>query len=153
MDSFFVVFLNFIFQRNKKLFINAEFCECGEWGGHEENMVIYAKKDKEFYLDYKRFKVNCDSLSSYYGTPDFQKLILNKTLKLNEANKISISNYIQRMAKSKIEERHSGNAGNYFSVIKSDSTLIIEVCGLNLFDELSYNKLLIELNLPISTKK
>ena len=138
------------FGSDTKLFLNARFSECGEWGGHNEKMTIYAKSDKEFYLDYKKFKVNCASIDEYYGTPDFQKLEIEKTLKLNDVNKKSISSYIQRMVKSKVEERHPGHAGNSFSIIKSDSTLIIDVYGGGIFSFDSYNRLLTELNLSIN---
>lgn len=132
---------------NTKLIIKATFSECGEWGGHNENMEIYAKEDKEFYLDYKKYKVNCDSISMNYGKPSFQKLVLVKSIKLNQINKKAISNYMQRMIKSKIEERYPGETGNLFSVLKSDSTLIIQVYDNKYYDLESYNKLLKELNL------
>lgn len=141
------------FGSDTKLFLNATFSECGEWGGHEEKMVIYAKSDKEFYLSYEKFKVNCDSIGAYYGTPDFQKLESQKTLKLNQNNKKSISDYIQRMVKSKIEERFPGHAGNSFSIIKSDSTLIIKVYDYKKYDLESYNQLLTELKLPLTTEQ
>ncbi len=137
------------FGSDTRLFLNAKFSECGEWGGHEEKMIVFAKEDKEFYLNYKKFKVNCDSIGKYYGRPGFQKLEVEKTLKLNDANKKSISGYIQRMAKSKVEERYLGHAGNSFSVMKSDSTLIIDVYGGGTFSDDSYNRLLTELNLSI----
>jgi len=99
----------------------------------------------------QKFKVDCDSIGVYYGTPEFQKLELEKTLKLNEGNKASISAYIERMVKSKIEERFPGHAGNLSSIINSDSTLLIEVYDDKKFDVESYNQLLTELNLPITT--
>ncbi len=141
------------FGSDTKLFLNARFSECGEWGGHEEKMIVFAKSDKEFYLNYQKFKVNCDSIGDYYGTPEFQKLELQKTIKLNQDNKKSISEYIERMAKSKIEERFPGHAGNSFSVVKSDSSLIINVYDSKQYDFESYNKLLMELNLPLISQK
>jgi len=137
------------FGSDTRLFINTQFSECGEWGGHEEKIVVFAKEDKEFYLNYKKFKVNCDSIGKYYGTPDFQKLEKEKTLKLNDANKKSISGYIHRMVKSKVEERYPRHAGNSFSVIKSDSSLIIDVYSGGSYSVDSYNRLLTELNLSI----
>ncbi|MFD1552546.1 hypothetical protein [Putridiphycobacter roseus] len=129
------------------LLINARFSECGEWGGHEEKMVIYANPDKDFYLDYIRYKVNCDSIGHYYGTPDFQKLDYETTLKLGDDQKKSVSEYIRKMSISKTEERHPGHAGNRFSVVKSDSTLVLDVYDSKEYDENSYYQLLTELNL------
>ncbi len=135
------------FGSKTKLLINAKFSECGEWGGHKEKMVVYSKADKEFYLDYQKYKVNCDSIGAYYGTPNFQKIELEKTIKLNNIDKKSISDYIHRIVKSKIEERHAGHAGNSFSVIKSDSTLLINVYDSKEYDIISYNRLINELKL------
>lgn len=131
-----------------RLLLNARFSECGEWGGHNEKMVVYAKADREFYLDYQKFKVNCDSIGKYYGTSSFQKLEFEKTIKLNQSNKESISNYIQRMIKSKVGERFPGHTGNSFTILKSDSTLLIEVYDDKEYDLMSYNKLQTELKLP-----
>ncbi|MFZ4400460.1 MAG: hypothetical protein ACOYO1_10530 [Bacteroidales bacterium] len=113
-------------------------------------MAVYAKIDKEFYLSYQKFKVNCDSIGDNYGAAEFQKLEFQKTIKLNHDNKKSISAYIHRLAKSKIGERFPGHAGNSFSVVKSDSTLIIKVYDYNIYDIKSYNKLMTELNLPLA---
>lgn len=135
------------FEMEIKLYLNARFSECGEWGGHNENMVIYAKADKEFYLTYQKFKVDCKIINEHNGTP-VQQLELEKTLQLNQDNKKSISEYIQRMSKSKIDEQSPGHAGNSFSVSKSDSTLLIQVYDDKTYDVMSYNKLLTELKLP-----
>ena len=135
-----------------KLLIEATFSECGEWGGHEEKMIVFGKPDKEIYLNYRKFKVNCDSIGAYYGTPDFQKLEFEKILKLNEANKKSISAYILRMVKSKMKERFPGHAGNHFLVINSDSTLFIDVYDDKKYDVESYSRLLDGLNLSTSTE-
>jgi hypothetical protein len=141
------------FGSDTKLLINASFSECGEWGGRNENIIIYANKvDKEIYLNYRKYKVNCDSISTSYGTPYFQKIDSEKTIQLNQENKKSISRFIQRMIKSKIEERFPGHAGNSFSVLKTDSTLLIKVYDNKTYDTESYYKLLVELNLLESQK-
>ncbi|ESU21264.1 hypothetical protein FCR2A7T_06920 [Flavobacterium cauense R2A-7] len=141
------------FTSDMKLTLKAEFDECGEWGGHKEEMVIYIKPKKGFHLDYRKFSVNCDSMDAFLNAP-IQKLETSKTIKLVDANKISISNYLNRMLKSKINEGFPGHAGNLFSAITSDSTLIISVYDYKKIDIESYNKLQRELGfLPTVIKK
>ncbi|UOK42131.1 MULTISPECIES: hypothetical protein [Flavobacterium] len=132
------------FNSDLKLILNARFNECGEWGGHEEEMVIYAEPEKGFFLNYKKFKVNCESINDTNIDPS-QNLELSKTIKLNNNNKKSITDYLERILKSKIEENFLGHAGNTFSAIKSDSTLFIRVYDKKKANIQSYNQLQREL--------
>jgi hypothetical protein len=137
---------------DEKLILSALFDECGEWGGHFEKIVIYGKGGKDLYLDYQKYKVFCDSIDKNTKCP-IQLMASERTLKLNKNHKKAIFDYIQRMIKSKIEESFpSGHSGRSFSVVKSDSTLVIKVYDHKSFDFESYNKLLRELNLE-SVKK
>jgi hypothetical protein len=137
---------------DERLILSAHFDECGEWGGHFERMVIYGKGEKEIYFDYQKYKVYCDSINQKTHCP-IQLKEVERTFKLNESYKKAIFDYIQRMIKSKMEESFpSGHSGRSFSVVKSDSTLVIKVYDHKSFDIESYNKLLSELNLE-SVKK
>jgi hypothetical protein len=51
------------------------------------------------------------------------------------------------MITSKVEEKFPGNAGNSFSVINCDSTLVIKVYDFNSRNLKSYSTLLEELDL------
>ncbi len=132
------------FSSGKTITLSAHFNECGEWGGHIEEMVIYTKPKKGFYLDYRKYHVNCDSIDAFYNHP-YQKLELSKTIQLNKTHKNSISTYLKRLVNSKIEEQYPGSAGNSFSAVKSDSTFIIEVYDNKKSDIESFNKLQKEL--------
>lgn len=126
---------------NVTLNLSAQFSECGEFGGHKELMKIYTNQKKEFYLDYKKFGIDCRNLSENHD------LVFSKTLEINEENKKSIVEYIHRMIDAKIRERNDSNAANSFSVNISDSTFVIEVNDLNEENIRSYKTLLNDLKL------
>jgi len=124
-----------------RIFINSKFSECGEWGGHEEKMELYAKEDKNFYLDYKRYKVNCDDVPKLYGKPEFQKLDTEKTILLDNTKKRAIIKYISDLTQAKVTEFHIGHSGQLFTIYKSDSTFIISVYSDNMKNIENYNNL------------
>lgn len=127
------------------LTINARFSECGEWGGHREIITIYSDKDRNFHATYEVYPFNCDSLDYYYNNGTL-KPILNQKVKLNDDRKKSIIAYIHRLINSKITERAVPNhANNYFSVVNSDSTFLIEVADTKEFDVTSFRQLTTEI--------
>lgn len=125
-----------------RLIIYADFDECGEWGGHKESFEIFAKKDSKFYANYKRTKVDCDKINELYGKPEFQQPHISKEIQLSEDNINAINNYLSKLIKSKIKERSPGHAGQTFGVIKSDSTLLIDIYDNDKENLDNYNELL-----------
>ncbi len=130
--------------QGNNLKIEARFSECGEWGGHKEDIIITLKEDKRFYATYKIFPFNCDSLDYYYANEKIAP-VFTKTILLNDTSKKSIINYIQRLMESKITEKFPGHAGNFFSVVNSDSTFFIQVYDRKEFDIKSFKQLITEL--------
>lgn len=57
---------------------------------------------------------------------------------------------MQRLVYSKILEKHSGHAGQNFGIIKTDSTLIIDVYDVNPNNFKNYKELQKKLDLPIT---
>lgn len=133
-----------------RLIFYANFDECGEWGGHKEDLIIFAKSDKNFYATFKKSKVDCDKVGALYGTPEFHQPDLEKTFKLNNSHKEAIREYMQRLVYSKISEKHPGHAGQNFGIIKTDSTLIIDVYDVNPNNFKNYKELQKKLDLPIT---
>lgn len=127
--------------------INARFSECGEWGGHNEKIKIYSKERnyKDYFLDYEKTKIDCDKRNK--NGKNIEIVIFQKTIKLDDSGKKSITDYMKRMITSKVEEKFPGNAGNSFSVINCDSTLVIKVYDFNSRNLKSYSTLLEELDL------
>ncbi|MGE6354488.1 hypothetical protein ACQKCJ_11535 [Flavobacterium sp. NPDC079362] len=132
-----------------RLLVYANFDECGEWGGHKESFEIFSKGDKQFYANYKRTKVDCDKLGKLYGKPEFQQPYVDKVIKLEDKQKEAINNYLSQLIKSKIKEGFPGNAGQNFGVIKTDSTLVIDVYDSDKKNLENYNQLLKSFNLEI----
>lgn len=130
-----------------KLSIEAEFSECGEWGGHKEQIIVFADSSKKFHANYRVFPYNCDSIPYYFGNKNL-KPVVSKTVTVQEKEKASIIAYVQRLTESKINERlidGASNAGNVFSIVNSDSTFFIWVRNRKDEDASSYNKLVHEL--------
>jgi hypothetical protein len=126
--------------------IITQFDECGEWGGHNEGMKIYAKpKSKIFYLDYFRTSVDCnlqESSSTY-----FQDTVISKTIELNKVKEKVILKYLKSLVEAKVTSRFPGHSGNYFEAKKSDSTFYIQLIDGRKSTKGSYSKLLKKLDL------
>ena len=131
------------FSERDSIIIKAVFSECGEWGGHEETIVISLDKDKMFYATYRIYPFNCDSIDYYYGNTNLNPTISQRTI-LTENGKASIVDYIHRLTKSKITEEYPGHAGNFFSLINSDSSLLIQVYDSKEYDVQSFRQLVTE---------
>lgn len=130
-----------------RLSIEAKFSECGEWGGHKEEIIVFADSSKTFHAGYRVFPYNCDSLPYYIGNKNL-KPIVSKTVTVQEKEKTAIIAYIRRLTQSKINERlidGASNAGNVFSIVNSDSTFFIWIRNRKDEDASSYNKLVHEL--------
>ena len=136
----------FAFGLETKLFLNAYFSECGEWGGHQEKMLIYIKGEV-FYLNYREFEVDCKQAMFKNNRDSGQTLVFKKTLKLSDMMKTSVRDYINRLEKSKKDDEFPGHAGNTFNASKSDSTLSIAVYDMKQYDLDSYSQLKRELKL------
>lgn len=86
-----------------------KFSECGEWGGHEEKILITTKSDEKFYLSYRKSTVDCDSMvlvlesiEDYYGA--FQQIIDSCCFEMNSNHKNSIYNFSLKLLSAKFSE-------------------------------------------------
>ncbi|MEQ8582507.1 MAG: hypothetical protein RIC30_07445 [Marinoscillum sp.] len=109
--------------------------ECGEWGGHEETMVISRNDGKTSYeLTYQEYSVNCDSMITeyskygYYARP-LKELVRTTKVVIDEQRKQSILNFSTDMVKSKFNEPFTGHSGVILTISNSDSTFIISTWG------------------------
>jgi len=76
----------FLLTQADSIYINTRFSECGEWGGHKEEIIINADKDRRLYLHYKTYPYNCDSLKFYYGKGNLKPKV-DKTISLTDKGK------------------------------------------------------------------
>lgn len=127
--------------------IDARFSECGEWGGHHEDLKIFAKEGnyKDCFLNYIKTNIDCEKRDN--NGRNIETIVVHKTIKLTDSNKKSIIEYMKRMIESKAGERFPGHAGDSFSIINSDSTFVIKVYDYNSKNSKSYKQLLTELRL------
>jgi hypothetical protein len=130
--------------QTSNLKIEARFDECGEWGGHKEEIIISSDKKENIYATYNIYPFNCDSLDYYYSKRDLTP-ISSTTILLTDKTKKSIVDYIHRLTQSKISERFPGHAGNLFSLVNTDSSLNIQVYDNKDFDVKSFRQLIAEL--------
>jgi hypothetical protein len=130
-----------------RLSVGAGFSECGDWGEHKEEVIIYADSVEKFHADYRVFPYNCDSLPFYLAN-DTLRPSISKTIVVQEKEKKAVIDYIQRLAQSKVNERlvdGASHAGNVFSIVNSDSTFFISVRNQKQTDVDSYKQFIREL--------
>jgi hypothetical protein len=131
---------------NGNFIIKAYIDDCGEWGGHYEELKLYAlRREKEIHLSYKKTNVDCNLQES--DSTYSQDTIVSKTIKLNKANERAIVRFLNELTNLKITSRFPGHAGNEFEVIKSDSTFYMKLYDGRKASMKNYTKLLENLNL------
>nr|WP_321451579.1 hypothetical protein [uncultured Carboxylicivirga sp.] len=146
----------------KILDINIKFSECGEWGGHEENIFITTGNDEYFRLHYQKYKADCDkmvliedSIGTYYGP--FKELEDSCTFIMNQNHKNLIYKFSHNIFSAKFREGTIHHAGNIFNLKKyqgfSGSEFNIHVYGFDSLLVKDYKQLLEGLNLPIINKE
>ena len=111
--------------RGDTLYLNTQFMECGEWGGHKELSKVFLS-GKDFYINYQKFDADCNSIKRNKGIP-VQKLIKSITKKISANEKLLIYNYVHQLLDAKFQESPGFNAGTIFQVVLSDNNLNISV--------------------------
>jgi len=139
-SSLFFSYDNFFWRDTIKIY--AHYSECGEWGGHEEFIKIFLN-DKVLYANYKKYKINCKDCSKDGDLN--QKIQLDTIVEITEKRKESLNTYFHQFIDSKFSSVFPGNAGDYFSIVKSDSTLVLIVYGNNQNNVNNYNDLVMEI--------
>lgn len=138
--------------------LSAKFSECGEWGGHEENIFITTKADEKFHLTYQNYYANCDSMvlikdsvGSYYAP--FKTLVDSCSVIMNQNQMNSIYKFTHNLLDAKFRESFPGHAGDNFYLKKYDGfagdKFIINFYGEDSQLIKDYIQLLKELNLPL----
>ena len=125
--------------------------DCGEWGGSEDEFRIYMDSLRQYVLDFKRYKMNCDSISFYYGKQ--RPLELKKKIVLNDTTKKVISNLLLNIMQGKIEEYNGSNGGSVYQLYTNDSTLFVRVHSTEKQMEEQYYDFKRRLGLPENRKR
>jgi hypothetical protein len=105
--------------------------ECGEWGGHKEHLTVSKKNNRKYKLEYKKYKVNCDSIVKEFNGIGYifrpiNTLDSKKEIEIKKNEKQAILNFSFDMIKSKFnEEELTSHAEVTMSICNSDSTFYI----------------------------
>jgi hypothetical protein len=100
-----------------ELNLYADFDECGEWGGHREEIKLIRER-KNIVALFTKDSVNCQN-------PNGRKVIENKKVILNDEQKEAISIYLHELLNKSLGERVPYHAGEWYSATAIDSSIII----------------------------
>ncbi len=131
--------------------IYCAFEECGEWGGHEEYIVVTKRNKTSFKINYEKYSVNCDSMVTVFISGGYiiqpkKTLIKTREIVVGDAEKQAILDFSLDMVKSKFKEEFPGHSGIILSITNSDSTFFIRTYGgdaeqyLKMIDKLHLGK-------------
>lgn len=111
--------------RSDTLYLYVNLDDCGEWGGPPEKFRLYVDSLRQYQLEYKRYRFNCDSIDKYYSQQ--KPLELATIIKMDESRKKTVSDFLVRVMRAKISEDVNSNAGSIYSIHSNDSTFDVEV--------------------------
>jgi hypothetical protein len=121
------------------LIIEAQYSECGEWGGHKEMIKVFAK-DTTFFAEYFKFTTDCSM--DKYGNLSLKKE-KHITCEITESDKEALRNYFHQLLSSKITER-SGMRYDCLSIRNTDSSLLIKVYDISDVDWKNFESLIVK---------
>ena len=90
------------------MYIRTIFTECGEWGGHLEDIKIYFSGGSCF-ARYEKYSADCDSMKINNGVPT-QIAISKLTKKIGPFEQLLIRDYIHSLVDQKFSEADFGHA-------------------------------------------
>jgi hypothetical protein len=96
--------------------------DCGEWGGHHEIICVQKKDSQYFSANLKIDTVSCDKIHEITN----RKIIIDTTLQLTKENEKIIIDFVKRLAELYFKEQLYSNAGDFYKVLDSDSSMRIE---------------------------
>ena len=128
------------YNKNVNVRISARFNECGEWGGHKEEIFLTADKSENFFAEYHVFPYNCDSLMHEISSKNVVPTI-SKKITLNEKNKLAILRFLHDMMDAIITQDLISHAANNFTIANSDSSLFLSLSTDKASDIANYKSL------------
>ncbi|RYJ41376.1 hypothetical protein [Flavobacterium beibuense] len=138
--------------KNDTLYLEVMIDDCGEFGGPSDNFKVYVDSYRNYRLEYKRFRFNCDSIQYYYEL-ETKPIGLKEDILLNDNKKRILSLFMENLLMGKVSEQVSTNAGSYYHLYNSDSTLNISVHSENGKLENEFYNFKKELGFPENKRK
>ena len=97
--------------------LTADYDECGEWGGHHEEIKIM-RENKILLAEFTKDSIDCEN-------PQSRKVVEKKKIVLTETHKKAITIYLHQLLDKSLQEQIPYHAGQWYSAETIDSTLII----------------------------
>jgi hypothetical protein len=117
-----------IVNKDDTLKILIEASECGEWGGHRENILIQRNKDNKIFARFIMDTVPCDKIINAGGglgvLDDKTRVIISDTTKmLSLMDEKIISMFLQKLLELYLKNERDANSGYKYYIINTDSTM------------------------------
>lgn len=117
-----------------ELNMRVKFCDCGEFGGHEEKIKIWTEDDSKHFAIYEVYPFKCDSLRFYSR----KEPIYTKKLELLSKEKRIVIDCLQWLMYSKAYERSFDGCATSINITNKDSSLVMRVYANESFEEDAY---------------
>ena len=120
------------------MYIRTRFAECGEWGGHVEEIKVYIV-NKNCFASFEQYSADCNSVKNNNGSP-IQKLMSKTTQQIGRFEQILIREYIHSLVDLKFSETDFGHAF-IISELKFRSEINLDVGSWSDIVQINYNNL------------
>lgn len=130
-----------ILYQTDTLRLTAKFSECGEFGGHKENIEIFCNYKREYFAKYVRNSINLDCPNNFEETA----IIIKDTLFKIDCNKEKlVVKYLDKLYRRTVTPKMISHSNDYFKAETKYSGLLLFTAEPNK-DWKEFRKLQIEL--------
>lgn len=137
-DSFYDAIELGQFNKDLAFEITTTYAECGEWGGHTEEIIIQSDDKGIIHGMFYKYRYNCDSIGYYYSKPfDSLTIQTSKEFEIIPMNLKHIKRYSLLMLNKNFNNHHIGHSGYSHSI--NSINFKLEYFGYGLISE--YEKL------------
>ena len=116
-----------IVDKTDTLKIQIEATDCGEWGGHRENIFIQRNLKNKLFARFIMDTVPCDKIVEKGGAgvldDKTRVIVLDTTKLLNFGEEKLISIFLQRLLELYLKNEVHSNSGTVYQVINTNSSL------------------------------
>jgi len=125
-----------------------EFCDCGEWGGHDESVLLYRTYNDKIVGRLKKDTVLCSNLATIYDPIDktyytsvddrLRKVVKDTTKILSETDEKIMNLFLHRVFELSLNEKPASDSS---LIIYADAGRSIKITNANLTLNLHYNNI------------
>lgn len=112
-----------VYHDTLKLFV--QFANCGEWGGHHEYINVFKDSLNKTKATLTIDSVNCERYSEDQTFSKTRNIFIKAEKYINEYDEERISKFLQYLVECNLHEQGFSNAGDYYEVKNTDSSLYI----------------------------